>query len=101
MTLFPAGIEIINNKRADFFYDAFALARSALHQKLACISDLKAIFSIPRQELFTQVSLVVEELLEFEEFDLSTREQTILTRVLAFDLLESQGSNALVNPVLN
>lgn len=101
MTLFPAGIEIFKNKRVGPFYDSFSEARGVLHRKLAQISCAEAIFSIPRQDLFEQVGLVVDELLEFEDFELNNKEQTILSRVLAFDLMESQGRANLVSRLLN
>lgn len=101
MTLFPAGIEIFKDKRVGPFCDSFSEARGLLHQKLAQISCAEAIFAIPRQDLFSQVGLVVDELLEQEEFDLSDREQTVLSRVLAFDLMESQARNALVSRLLH
>ena len=101
MTLFPAGIEIFKNKRVGPFYDSFSAARDVLHQRLAEISCPKAIFSIPRQDLFSQVGLVVDELLEFEDFELNDKEQTILSRVLAYDLMENQGRANLVSRLIN
>lgn len=101
MTLFPAGIEIFTDKRVGPFYDSFSEARGVLHQKLAEISCAKAIFAIPRKDLFSQVGLVVDELLEFEDFDLNAREQTILARVLAYDLMASQSRANLVSRLIN
>ncbi len=101
MTLFPAGIEIFKDKRVGPFCDSFSAARGVLHQKLAEISCPKAIFSIPRQDLFSQVGIVVEELLEFEDFDLNQKEQTILSRVLAYDLMESRGRANLMSRMIN
>jgi len=101
MTLFPAGIEIFKDKRVGPFCDSFTRARGTLHQKLAGISCPEALFAIPRQDLFEQVGLVVDELLEFEEFELSHEEQTILSRVLAYDLMESQSRKALIGRLLH
>lgn len=101
MTLFPAGIEIFKDKRVGPFCDSFSAARGALHQKLARISCAEAIFSIPRQDLFAQVGLVVDELLEFEDFELNSKEQTILSRVLAYDLMESQSRASLMSHLIN
>ncbi|MEE8294232.1 MAG: hypothetical protein V3R64_00830 [Sphingomonadales bacterium] len=101
MTLFPAGIEIFTDKRVGPFYDSFSAARGVLHQKLVAISCKDAIFAIPRRDLFSQVGLVVDELLEFEDFDLNQKEQTILSRVLAYDLMASQSRESLISRLIN
>ncbi len=101
MTLFPAGIEIFKEKRVGPFYDSFSAARLALHRKLAGLTDPEAISAIPRHDLFEQVGLVVDELLGFEDFILSPDEQAILSRVLAFDLMETQGRKAMVSRIIN
>lgn len=101
MTLFPAGIEIFKDPRLNPASDPFSQARLALHKKLVRLSDAEAINAIPRDDLFQQVGIVVDELLEFETFTLTPEEQTVLSRVLAYDLMAAKGRKQMISRMIN
>lgn len=101
MTLFPAGIEVFKRQWTGGRVDTFSQARLVLHDKLARLADPKALFAIPQKDLFEQVDIVVSEILEHEAFELDMKEQQVLSRVLAFDLLESRGRTRLVSTMMN
>lgn len=101
MTLFPAGIEIFKDCRLNPATDPFSKARLTLHRKLVQLSNPRAICAIPRDDLFEQVGIVVDELLEFEDFKLTHEEQTVLSRVLAYDLMETRGRNEMISRLIN
>ncbi len=101
MTRFPAGIEFFKKNGVGPASDAFSRARVVLHDKLSLISCPEAVIEIPKQDLFEQVGVVVDELLEFEGFNLSPTEQTVLSRVLAYDLLASQARKAMIGRLLH